>query len=161
MAPQVACHSGPMAGTGRAWSTAVAVARTASVGGPRLYRAARQAGAGPKDALDVLAASAAALLVSTRAGSGKPGRQNAIRHFTWQATITARHGIHVATAVADAQERGSTRLRDTAVDQRNNAAGQTWGHAHEQELAGRSLRAVLDAASAAATTKWDAGELAR
>jgi hypothetical protein len=145
---------------GGSWSTAVAVARSASVGAPRLYRAARLAGASSTGALDVLAASASALVLAARHGSGRRGRQNAIRHFTWQATITARHGIHVAAAVADAQERGSTRLGDTAVDQRNNAAGQAWGHAHEHELAGQSLRRVLDAASEAAMSKWDAGELA-
>jgi hypothetical protein len=142
------------------FSTVVATARNASVGAPRLYRAARQAGASSTEALDVLAASAATLAIAARHGSGERGRQNAVRHFTWQAVLTARHGIHVATAVADAQERGSTRLRDTAVDQRNNAAGQAWGHAHEQELKGRPLRAVLDAASTAAMTKWAAGELA-
>src|SRR4051795_8080734 len=105
------------------FGTLVATARNASVGAPRLYRAARQAGASRAGALDVLATSAAALVVAARHGSGEPRRQNAEHHFTWQAVITGRHGIHVATAVADAQERGSTRLRDTAVDQRNNAAG--------------------------------------
>ena len=143
------------------FGTAVATARNASVGAPRLYRAARQAGASRTEALDVLAASAGALLLAARQGSGRPGRQNAVRHFTWQAVLTARHGVQVATAVADAQERGSTRLRDTAVDQRNNAAGQAWGHAHAQELASGSLRSALDTASSAAMTKWAAGELAR
>jgi hypothetical protein len=150
-----------MAEPGRWLSTAVGTARNASVGAPRLYRAARQAGASSTGALDVLAASAAALLLAARRGPGERGRQNALRHFTWQGVVAARHGIHVATAVADAQERGSTRPRDTAVDQRNNAAGQAWGHAHEHELAGRSLRTALDAASTAAMQKWAAGELAR
>ena len=50
--------------------------------------------------------------------------------------------------------------RDSSVDAHNNAAGQAWGHTHEHHLAGQSLRAVLDAATAAARTKWDAGELA-
>ncbi|MGY2875535.1 hypothetical protein ACVW00_002725 [Marmoricola sp. URHA0025 HA25] len=145
----------------RRFGTLVATARNASVGAPRLYRAARQAGASPTEALDVLATSAAALVVAARHGSGKPGRQNAVRHFTWQAVITGRHGIHVATAVADAQERGSTRLRDTAVDQRNNAAGQAWGHAHAHQLAEGSVRAAVDVASSAAGAKWSAGELAR
>ena len=150
-----------MATTRRWLGTVVATGRNASVGAPRLYRAARQAGASTTGALDVLAASAGALLVAARQGSGRPGRQNAVRHFTWQAVITARHGVHVATAVADAQERGSTRLRDTAVDQRNNAAGQAWGHAHQGELSGRPVREALDVASSAAMRKWTAGELAR
>jgi len=139
----------------------VATARNSSVGAPRLYRAARQAGASTTGAMDVLAASAAVLLLAARRGAGERGRQNAVRHFTWQAVLTGRHGIHVARAVADAQERGSTRLRDSAIDQRNNAAGQAWGHAHEQELAGRSLRKAIDVAFAAAMVKWAAGELAR
>jgi hypothetical protein len=130
-------------------------------GAPRLYRAARRSGATGREAVAVVATSATALLLAARRAPGRPARQNAVRHFAWQAVLTARHGLTLARAVADAQERGSVRPRDTAVDQRNNAAGQTWGHAHEQELAGRSLRAVLDAASAAGTTKWDAGELAR
>jgi hypothetical protein len=150
-----------MGSPGRSWSTLVATARTASVGAPRLYRAARQAGASTRAALDVLAASAMVLALAARRGPGERGRQNAVRHFTWQAVLTGRHGIHVARAVADAQERGSTRLRDSAVDQRNNAAGQAWGHAHEHELAGRSLRAAVEVAFAAAMSKWGGGELAR
>jgi hypothetical protein len=150
-----------MAAPRRGLGSTVATARNVSVGAPRLYRAARQAGASPTEAIDVLAASAGALVLAARQGSGKRGRQNAVRHFTWQAVLTARHGIHVATAVADAQERGSTRLRDTAVDQRNNAAGQAWGHAHAGQLADVPLRAALDAAASAAMAKWAAGELAR
>jgi hypothetical protein len=149
-----------MAPDRRSLRTALATIRNASVGAPRLHRAARHAGASSTAALDVLAASAAVLVVAARRGSGRRGRQNAVRHFTWQAVLTGRHGIHVATAVADAQERGSRRLRDTAVDQRNNAAGQAWGHAHERELAGQSLREAVDTAMTAALTKWDAGELA-
>ena len=138
----------------------MATARNASVGAPRLYRAARQAGASRQAGLDVVAVSGAALALAARRGSGRRGRQNAVRHFTWQAVLTGRHGIHVARAVADAQERGSTRLRDSAVDQRNNAAGQAWGHAHEQELTAKTVRGALDHAATAALAKWDAGELA-
>jgi hypothetical protein len=150
-----------MASPSRSWSSLVATARNASVGAPRLYRAARQAGASSTAALDVLAVSAGALELAARRGAGERGRQNAVRHFTWQAVLTGRHGIHVARAVADAQERGSTRLRDSAVDQRNNAAGQAWGHAHEHELAGRPRRRALETAFTAAMSKWAAGELAR
>jgi hypothetical protein len=150
-----------MASPGPSWSTLVSTARNASVGAPRLYRAARQAGASPRAALDVLAVSGAVLALAARRGPGAPGRQNAVRHFTWQAVLTGRHGLHVARAVADAQERGSTRLRDSAVDQRNNAAGQAWGHAHQHELEDRSFRGAVEVAFAAATSKWDAGELAR
>jgi hypothetical protein len=141
--------------------TIVRTARNALGGVPRLYRAARQAGASTREATAVVATSAGALLVAARRAPGRPGRQNAVRHFTWQAVLTARHGRMEANAVADAQERGSVRLRDTAVDQRNNAAGQAWGHAHEQELATGTVRRALDRAATAALDKWRAGELAR
>jgi antirestriction protein ArdC len=141
--------------------TILHTARSATGGAPRLYRAARQSGASSREAAAVVATSAAALLVAARRAPGRPGRQNAVRHFTWQAVLTARHGRVVASAVADAQERGSVRLRDTAVDQRNNAAGQTWGHAHEQQLSGGTLLGALERASTAALSMWDAGELAR
>jgi hypothetical protein len=135
--------------------------RNATSGVPRLYRAARQSGASRGEALDVVAVSAAALLTAARHAPGRPARQNAVRHFAWQAVLTARHGRTVAVAVADAQERGSVRLHDTAVDQRNNAAGQAWGHAHEAELTSGTARAALDRASTQALALWEAGELAR
>lgn len=149
-----------MAATAPSLRTIVRTARNAIGGAPRLYRAARQAGASGREAGAVVAISAGTLLVAARRAPGRPGRQNAVRHFTWQAVLTARHGRTVASAVADAQERGSVRLRDTAVDQRNNAAGQAWGHAHEQELTASTVRGALDLAATAALAKWDAGELA-
>jgi hypothetical protein len=150
-----------MASPARSWSVLSATARNLSVGAPRLYRAARQSGASTGQALDVLVVSASVLAVAAQRGAGERGRQNAVRHFAWQAVLTGRHGVHVARAVADAQERGSTRLRDSAVDQRNNAAGQAWGHAHEHELKDRSSRSAIDVAFAAALSKWADGELAR
>jgi hypothetical protein len=134
--------------------------RNAVGGAPRLYRAARQSGASGRESVAVVAASAGALLTAASRSPGRPARQNAVRHFAWQAVLTARHGRTVASAAADAQERGSVRLRDTAVDQRNNAAGQAWGHAHERELTAGTLRSALDLACAAAVEKWEAGELA-
>jgi hypothetical protein len=136
-------------------------ARNATGGAPRLYRAARQSGASSGDAAAVVATSAAALVTAARRAPGRPARQNAVRHFAWQAVLTARHGRTVATAVADAQERGSVRPRDTVVDQRNNAAGQAWGHAHESELGSGTARAALDRACTQALAMWEAGELAR
>ena len=135
--------------------------RQATGGVPRLYRAARQSGASSREAAAVVATSAAALVVAARRAPGRPARQNAVRHFAWQAVLTARHGRTVAAAVADAQERGSVRLRDTAVDQRNNAAGQSWGHAHQAELTSGTAGSALDRACAAALQLWEAGELAR
>jgi hypothetical protein len=136
-------------------------ARNVTGGVPRLYRAARQSGASSREAAAVVAISAAARITAARWAPGRPARQNAVRHFAWQAVLTARHGRTVAAAVADAQERGSVRLRDTAVDLRNNAAGQAWGHAHEAELTSGTWRSALDRACATAVDLWDAGELAQ
>jgi hypothetical protein len=108
----------------------------------------------------VLQASAYALLIARKRYPRRWRAENAVRHFTWQAWLAATYGRDVADVVGRAHERLSSDARDTAVDQRNNAAGQAWGHAHEHELAGQSLRRVLDAASEAAMSKWDAGELA-
>jgi hypothetical protein len=131
-----------------------------SVQGPgRLYRAAVRAGAGPDGAFEVLRVSHAATRVATQHGSGVPGRANAVRHFLWQALVTARVGAVTARAVAAAQEAGSQRRRDTEVDEHNNAVGQQYGAAHADEL---RAGPALDAARRLAPTalqKWDAGEL--
>ena len=130
-------------------------------GAPRLSRAARRSAAPGREAVAVVAPSAAALLLAARRAPGRPARQNAVRHFAWQAVLTARHGLTLARAAADAQERGSVRPRDTAVDQRNNATGQAWGHAHEAELRSGTARAAIDRACTAALKLWDQDELAR
>ncbi|WP_162799348.1 hypothetical protein, partial [Nocardioides sp. 616] len=74
---------------------------------PRLWRAARAAGAGHAAALDVVLASALAFSSASRAHPGAWRRHNAVRHFMWQAYLSARHGEALARAVADAQEAGS------------------------------------------------------
>jgi len=131
----------------------------AALGVPGLYRAARRAGAGPRDAIDVLLCSAWVLFVVAPRAAGAHGRQNAVRHFVWQAALTARHGEGVARSVADAQEEGSVQPLDSAADRRNNAVGQAYGAAHARELAGVPLRAELDELLAVGLTKWQAGEL--
>jgi hypothetical protein len=103
---------------------------------PRLFAAALRAGAGPVGATQVVLISGAAASVAARRGRGEPGRQNAVRHFAWQALITARLGLPVAQAVAEAQETGSPDAADSRVDRHNNAAGQEYGAAHADELAG-------------------------
>lgn len=125
----------------------------------RLYRAAREAGASRRGAFDVLVLSAAALVRAAAVPARRPGLRNATRHFAWQACVTARHGADVATAVADAQERGSTRPDDSAVDRHNNEVGRRYGAQHGEALRAmtraRAIRYLCDAA----LPLWRSGEL--
>lgn len=132
----------------------------AAAGAPRLFRAARRAGAGYRGATDVLVCSAIVLFVVAPRAAGMRGRQNAVRHFVWQALLAARHGEGVAREVADAQEQGSLRLLDSAADLRNNAIGQTYGTAHARQLVGLPLKVVLRELFDVGLAKWEAGELA-
>lgn len=132
----------------------------AAGGAPRLFRAARSAGAGRWESARILGASALVLLVVAPRAAGVPGRQNAVRHFVWQALISARHGEEVARAVAEAQEHGSTRPSDTATDHRNNAAGRAHGLAHAGQLRAGSTSAALRTLLEAGLATWEAGELA-
>ena len=116
----------------------------AATGVPRLFAAALRAGAGPAGAAQVVAISAAATTVATRRGRGVPGRQNAVRHFVWQALLTARLGVPLAQAIADAQEVGTPDPRDSEVDRHNNAVGQQHGAANAVGLAGLSVREGAD-----------------
>jgi len=126
---------------------------------PRLYGAALRAGAGPRGAVEVLRISEAALRAAAAHAGGVPGRTNAVRHFLWQALLTARLGRAVAQEVANAQESGNTRLRDSEVDGHNNAAGQQYGAAHAPRLGAGPLGAAVTALVPVALEKWDAGEL--
>ena len=126
---------------------------------PRLFSAALRAGAGPVGATQVVLISGAAARVAARRGRGQPGRQNAVRHFVWQALITARLGLPVAQAVAEAQETGTPNAADSRVDRHNNAVGQEYGAAHADELAGGSVDAALTALAGVALEKWALDEL--
>ncbi|MGO4258383.1 DUF6973 domain-containing protein [Marmoricola sp. RAF53] len=129
-------------------------------GAPRLYRAARAAGASRFDAARMLAWSGVVLLVVSPRAAGVAGRQNAVRHFVWQAMVTARYGAEVARRVADAQESGTPDATDSAVDVRNNAVARSYGSAHADELGSLSTFALLRHLLAAALSRWEAGELA-
>ena len=131
----------------------------AASGVPRIFTAALRAGAGPGDAAQVVAISAAATTVATNRGRGVPGRQNAMRHFVWQALLTARHGVELARAVANAQEVGTPDLRDSEVDRHNNRVGQEFGAAHAVDLAGISIREAADRLAGVALEKWATGDL--
>jgi len=144
---------------GKAWLQVRGVAHAVG-GAPRLYRAARSEGVGVLDAGRVPLSSAVVLFLVAPRAAGVPGRQNAVRHFVWQALLTARHGLAVAEAVAEAQERGSTRPADSATDRHNNAVGQRYGAAHAHELSAMSLRVALADLLRAGLAAWAAGELA-
>ena len=141
-------------------ATPVRAAVHAAAGAPRLYRAARHAGAGPLEATRVLLLSAQVLLLVAPRASGVPGRQNAVRHFVWQAALTARHGSMVARALATAQEEGSVDLLDSTADLRNNAVGQSYGAQHAAELSAMPMRAALRELFDVGLQRWKAGELA-
>jgi hypothetical protein len=126
---------------------------------PRLYTAALRAGLGPSDALEVLRISQAALRTAATHGRGVRGRTNAMRHFMWQAVLTARFGVEVARTIAAAQEAGTPNHRDSSVDAHNNAVGQEYGLAHVGELTAGSSSDALARLVPVALEKWDAGGL--
>jgi hypothetical protein len=128
---------------------------------PRLFGAALRAGAGPAGAAEVIAISGGATSIATRRARGVPGRQNAVRHFTWQALITARLGPDLARAVAEAQETGTPNAADSRIDRHNNAVGQEYGAAHAAELSALPMSEALEHLAEVGLEKWAAGDLLR
>jgi hypothetical protein len=128
-------------------------------GVPRLYVAATRAGLGPSGAWEVLRISQAALQAAATHGRGVPGRTNAMRHFMWQATLTARFGLEAARAIAAAQEAGTPHRRDSRADEHNNAAGQAYGTEHASELAGLGPSEAMTSLVPVALAMWESGEL--
>jgi hypothetical protein len=128
-------------------------------GVPRLWRTARSAGAGRRDAVDVVLASLIAFSRAARKHPAQWRRHNAIRHFMWQAYLCARHGEPLARAVADAQEAGSSDAGDTGVDQANNLLGRAYGAAHGEELRARGRTATLASLAEVADRMWHDREL--
>ncbi len=137
----------------------VRAAAHAAGGTPRLFTAAYGAGAGLLGSVQVLLSSAVVLFWVAPRAAGVPGRQNAVRHFVWQGLLAARHGLAVAEAVAEAQERGSTQPLDSAADRHNNAVGQRYGAARATELSEAALRRALADLLRAGLAKWEDGEL--
>ena len=156
----LACHSGCMPDQVTGVLRHGRAAAHAAAGAPRLYRAARGAGAGRREAVVILLLSAVVLFFVAPRAAGVRGRQNAVRHFVWQALLTARHGEDLARALADAQERGSTDLADSAADRHNNAVAQAHGAANARALRDSSTTAALRALLQAGLRLWDSGELA-
>lgn len=129
------------------------------MGAPSLYAAARAAGAGHAAAADVMAASAGALRIAAARSDGTRGRQNAMRHFVWQAYIAGKHGVRVAEAVAAAQEEGRSTPVDSGVDAHNNAVGAAYGIEHADEISDASMGEALGRLADVAAAKWADGEL--
>lgn len=141
------------------WGDLARQAIHAGTGVPRLYVAATRAGLGTGEAVEVLRISQAALAAAASRGRGVPGRTNAVRHFTWQAALTARFGADAARSIAAAQESGSANRLDSEVDRHNNAVGQAWGAEHARELSGLSPADLVDRLVPVALEKWEADEL--
>jgi hypothetical protein len=131
----------------------------AGTGVPRLYAAAIRIGLGPAGAVEVLRISQAALSAAATHGRGVPGRSNALRHFMWQAVLTARFGADAARSIAAVQESGTPNRRDSYVDEHNNAAGQAYGSEHADDLAGLSPSEAMTSLVPVALAMWEAGEL--
>ena len=126
---------------------------------PRLSAAAIKVGLGPAGTVDVLRISEAALRTAASQGRGVPGRTNALRHFMWQAVLTARFGVDAARTIADAQEAGTPNTKDSTIDAHNNAVGQEYGAAHERELRMGSPSEVMTMLVPVALEKWESDEL--
>jgi hypothetical protein len=124
-----------------------------------VYRAARRSGLGHRDAVRVLAASAYAVLLARRRYPRRWRAENAVRHFVWQAWLSATYGRHVAEAVGRAHEHVATDGRDSAVDQENNRIGRAYGVAHAERIRASATRPALSALADEAGHLWDAGQL--
>ena len=82
-----------------------------------------------------------------------------MRHFMWQAVLTARFGVEASQSIAVAQESGTPSRRDSGVDQQNNAVGQAYGAAHVDELTAGSASAAMTVLVPVALEKWESDEL--
>ena len=131
----------------------------AATGVPRLYTAGLKAGLGPAGAFEVLRISEAALRAAAAQGRGVPGRTNAMRHFMWQAVLTARFGRSAAATIARAQEQGTPEARDSRIDEHNNGVGQQHGLAHAEELKTLSTADAMSLLVPVALEKWESDEL--
>lgn len=126
---------------------------------PRLSVAATRAGLGSSGAFEVLRITQSALRAAATNGRGVPGRSNAMRHFMWQAVLTARFGVEAAQTIAAAQETGSPTRRDSGVDRANNAAGQAYGAAHVEQLTVGSPADAMAVLVPVALDMWESDEL--
>ena len=92
-------------------------------------------------------------------GRGVPGRANAMRHFMWQAVLTARFGLDTARTIAAAQEAGTPSRRDSRVDAHNNEVGQAYGAEHAADLRPLAPGEAMASLVPVALAKWESDEL--
>ncbi len=128
-------------------------------GVPGIYRAAREAGLGRRNAVRVLEASAYALALARKRYPRRWRAENAVRHFVWQAWLTATYGRNVAAAIGRAHERMSRDGIDSSVDRGNNILGQAYGDAHAEQVRSAAMRPALSELADEAGRMWDAGQL--
>jgi len=128
-------------------------------GVPEIYRAAVEAGLGRRDAVRVLEASAYVLVLARKRYPRRWRAENAVRHFVWQAWLTATYGRPVAEAVGRAHERMSRDRVDSSVDRGNNLLGQAYGEGHVEQIRSRAMRPALSELADEAGRMWDAGQL--
>ena len=126
---------------------------------PGVYGAAREAGLGRREAVRVVEASAYVFVLARKRYPRRWRAENAVRHFVWQAWLTATYGHDVAEAVGRAHERLSTSVSDSAVDRENNRIGQEYGEAHAAEIRADAMRPAQSALADEAGRLWNAGEL--
>jgi len=132
-------------------------------GVPGVYRAARAAGLGHLDACRVVAGSGHALVAARRRYPHQWRAENAVRHFVWQAWLTASYGRDVAAAVGSAHERlappTAAGAADSEVDQANNRIGQEYGATHAQRLRALGMRDAQTRLVRDGVRLWEAGQL--
>jgi hypothetical protein len=128
-------------------------------GVPGVYEAARAAGLSRRDSLRVLDVSGRALVLAKRRQPRHWRAENAVRHFVWQAWLTAAYGREVAESVGRAHERVASDRADSRVDRDNNRIGQEYGEGHRAAIRGDALRPALAALADEAGRLWDAGQL--
>ena len=126
---------------------------------PRLYVAARKAGLGTSDTFEALRISRDAMTSAAQHGRGVPGRANAMRHFMWQAVLTARFGLDAARTIAAAQEAGTPSRKDSRVDAHNNEVGQAYGAEHAADLRPLTPGEAMASLVPVALAKWESDEL--
>ena len=124
----------------------------------RLFVESRRAG-GNAMAIRAVIESAAALLIALRVSSTEPERQNAVRHFIWQARLTMARGQEFAATVGNLHEVGSPDRLDSSVDERNNSAGRSFATAEAERLAGLGTLAAYAELPRAALDHWRHGAL--
>jgi hypothetical protein len=126
---------------------------------PVTYASARQAGLDRTQALRVVTVSVSAAALALQRHPGHRHQQNAVRHFVWQAWLSAHFGRTVACAIGDRHERKSSRPLSHQVDVRNNDVGQHFGAFLAEEIRPMPLPEALDVLAGHGDDLWQRGRL--